>query len=46
MEDFYYAGGLRACSLNWAICIDVTALTVNAKTLGENIAGRRDLPTT
>ncbi|HYM47657.1 MAG TPA: dihydroxy-acid dehydratase, partial [Burkholderiaceae bacterium] len=39
MEDFYYAGGLRAVLVELRDLIDGAALTVNAKTLGENIAG-------
>ena len=39
MEDFYYAGGLRALlnEIGDLLCLD--ARTVNGKTLGENIAG-------
>jgi dihydroxy-acid dehydratase len=38
MEDFYYAGGLRA--LLWLLrdLLDLSARTVNGRTLGENIA--------
>jgi dihydroxy-acid dehydratase len=41
MEDFYYAGGLRG--LLWRIrnLLDIDCLTVNGKTLGENV---RDAP--
>jgi dihydroxy-acid dehydratase len=38
MEDFYYAGGLRAMLKELGELIDGTQLTVNGKTLGENIA--------
>jgi len=38
MEDFYYAGGLRAMLNRLGPLIDRTQLTVNGKTLGENIA--------
>jgi dihydroxyacid dehydratase/phosphogluconate dehydratase len=38
MEDFYYAGGLRALINNLRDLLDLTALTVNGKTLGENVA--------
>ena len=42
MEDFYYAGGLRgAAGAARATCSTSTALTVNGRTLGENIAGAR-----
>jgi dihydroxy-acid dehydratase len=39
MEDFYYAGGLRALLVKLGDLIDGSALTVNGRTLGENIAG-------
>ncbi|MEP6609726.1 MAG: L-arabinonate dehydratase, partial [Burkholderiaceae bacterium] len=39
MEDFYYAGGLRAVLVELGELIDGTAMTVNALTLGQNIAG-------
>ncbi len=39
MEDFYYAGGLRAMLANLADLLDTTARTVNGRSLGENIAG-------
>ena len=39
MEDFYYAGGLRAVLAELGELIDGATLTINAKTLGENIAG-------
>ena len=38
MEDFYYAGGLRALMKQIADRLDGTALTVNGRTIGENIA--------
>ncbi|WP_116135265.1 L-arabinonate dehydratase [Trinickia diaoshuihuensis] len=38
MEDFYYAGGLRAMLKELGDLIDGTQRTVNGKTLGENIA--------
>jgi dihydroxy-acid dehydratase len=41
MEDFYYAGGLRALLGNLRDFIDPNAPTANGKTLGENIAGAR-----
>ena len=39
MEDFYYAGGLRA--LMWEIreLLDLECVTVNGKTVGENMEG-------
>jgi dihydroxy-acid dehydratase len=39
MEDFYYAGGLPAMLERMRASLDVQALTVNGKTLGDNIAG-------
>jgi dihydroxy-acid dehydratase len=39
MEDFFYAGGLRALLAELGDLIDRTQLTVNGATLGENIAG-------
>jgi dihydroxy-acid dehydratase len=38
MEDFYYAGGLRALLNELGGMLKLDALTVNGKTLGENIA--------
>ncbi|MEO8134112.1 MAG: dihydroxy-acid dehydratase, partial [Betaproteobacteria bacterium] len=39
MEDFFYAGGLRALLADIADLLDVTARTVNGRTLGENLRG-------
>jgi dihydroxy-acid dehydratase len=39
MEDFYYAGGLRALMAEMRDLLDLGCLTVNGKTIGENIAG-------
>ncbi len=39
MEDFYYAGGLRALLARIVDLLDPTCRTVNGRTLGENIAG-------
>jgi dihydroxy-acid dehydratase len=39
MEDFYYAGGLRALMAELGGLLDLSQRTVNGKTLGENIAG-------
>jgi dihydroxy-acid dehydratase len=39
MEDFYYAGGLRALLANLKEDLDLGCQTVNGRTLGENIAG-------
>jgi len=39
MEDFYYAGGLRALLGEIADLLDLDAMTVNGKTLRDNIAG-------
>jgi dihydroxy-acid dehydratase len=41
MEDFFYAGGLRALLARLGDLIDGSAPTVNARTLGENIAGAK-----
>jgi dihydroxy-acid dehydratase len=41
MEDFFYAGGLRALLAALGDLVDGTAPTVNGKTLGENIAGAK-----
>ena len=41
MEDFYYAGGLRALLAELEDRLDLSQRNVNGKTLGENIAGRR-----
>ncbi len=38
MEDFFYAGGLPALLRNLGELLDTTAVTVNGKTLGQNIA--------
>ncbi|MEE3501954.1 L-arabinonate dehydratase [Acidiphilium acidophilum] len=39
MEDFFYAGGLPAFLTRIADRLDLNAVTVNGRTLGENIAG-------
>jgi dihydroxy-acid dehydratase len=39
MEDFYYAGGLRALLGELKEQLDLTQRNVNGRTLGENIAG-------
>ncbi|MFZ4984247.1 MAG: L-arabinonate dehydratase [Blastocatellia bacterium] len=41
MEDFYYAGGLRALLAQLVGRLDTSCRTVNGKSLGENIAGAR-----
>jgi dihydroxy-acid dehydratase len=41
MEDFFYAGGLPALLATLGDAIDGSAMTVNGKTLGENIAGAK-----
>ena len=41
MEDFYYAGGLRALLAELKDQLDLAQRNVNGKTLGENIAGCR-----
>ncbi|MCE2946746.1 MAG: dihydroxy-acid dehydratase [Betaproteobacteria bacterium] len=44
MEDFHYAGGLRALLSRIASHLDLSAPTVTGRTLGENIAGARVTP--
>ncbi len=39
MEDFFYAGGLRALMNRLGDKLNLNCLTVNGKTLGENIEG-------
>ena len=39
MEDFYYAGGMRAQMTRIASHLKLNAMTVNGKKLGDNIAG-------
>ncbi len=39
MEDFYYAGGLRALMKELGDKLDLSCLTVTGATVGENIAG-------
>jgi len=39
MEDFYYAGGLRAAMSRIADLLHTDAITANGRTLGENISG-------
>jgi len=41
MEDFYYAGGLRALLANLKEDFNLDCPTVNGRTLGENIAGAK-----
>jgi dihydroxy-acid dehydratase len=41
MEDFYYAGGLRALMAQITDLLDGGCRTVNGKTLGENLEGAR-----
>jgi len=41
MEDFYYAGGLRALLAELQDLLHLGARTVNGKTLGENLEGAR-----
>jgi L-arabonate dehydrase len=40
MEDFYYAGGLPVILNELKDLLDLDALTVNGKTLGDNMEGR------
>jgi dihydroxy-acid dehydratase len=39
MEDFFYAGGLRALMVRLGERLDLSCLTVTGRTLGESIAG-------
>jgi len=41
LEDFYYAGGLRALMAQIPDLLDLNCPTVNGKTLGENLDGAR-----
>ena len=41
MEDFFYAGGLRAMMNNLREKLDLTCMTVTGKTIGENIEGAK-----
>jgi dihydroxy-acid dehydratase len=41
MEDFYYAGGLRALLAELRASLHLDCMTANGKTLGENIASAR-----
>jgi dihydroxy-acid dehydratase len=41
MEDFFYAGGLRAMMQNLREKLDLTCLTVTGKSVGENIEGAK-----
>jgi dihydroxyacid dehydratase/phosphogluconate dehydratase len=41
MEDFYYAGGLRALLANLKEKLNLECLTANGRTLGENLAGAK-----
>jgi len=41
MEDFYYAGGLRALLAELKDLLHLEGKTVNGKSLGENLAGAR-----
>jgi dihydroxy-acid dehydratase len=41
MEDFYYAGGLRALLSELTDLLHLDCRTVNGRTLGENLAGAR-----
>lgn len=41
MEDFYYAGGIKALLNNIRHLLHLDALTVNGKSIGENIDGAR-----
>jgi dihydroxy-acid dehydratase len=39
MEDFFYAGGLRALMAQMKDLLDLSCMTVNGRSVGENISG-------
>ena len=41
MEDFFYAGGLRALMAEMKNLLDLSCITVTGRSLGDNIAGGR-----
>ncbi|ARQ00371.1 L-arabinonate dehydratase [Pseudorhodoplanes sinuspersici] len=41
MEDFYYAGGIRALMTELRDLLDLSCMTVTGKTVGENISGSK-----
>lgn len=41
MEDFYYAGGIRALMMELKDKLDLDCMTVSGKTVGENIKGAK-----
>jgi dihydroxy-acid dehydratase len=41
MEDFFYAGGLRALMMQMKAKLDLSCITVTGKTIGENIEGAK-----
>jgi dihydroxy-acid dehydratase len=41
MEDFFYAGGLRALMQNLREKLDLSCVTVSGKTIGDNIEGAK-----
>jgi len=41
MEDFYYAGGLRALMQNLRAKLDLSCITVTGKSVGDNIEGAK-----
>ncbi|WP_146586054.1 L-arabinonate dehydratase [Puniceibacterium confluentis] len=41
MEDFFYAGGLRALMVQLGDKLDLTAMTVSGKTLGQTLEGAK-----
>jgi len=42
MEDFFYAGGMRALMNELRDLLDLSVMTVTGKTLGDNIAGAKN----
>ncbi|HMJ44858.1 MAG TPA: L-arabinonate dehydratase [Pseudolabrys sp.] len=41
MEDFFYAGGLRALMMQMKAKLDLSCITVTGKSIGENIEGAK-----
>jgi dihydroxy-acid dehydratase len=41
MEDFFYAGGLRALMMQMKDKLDLSCITVTGKSIGDNIAGAK-----
>jgi dihydroxyacid dehydratase/phosphogluconate dehydratase len=46
MEDFYYAGGMRAMMSRLSGMLKIDAMTVSGVTMGETLEGPRSTTTT